>query len=135
MYNIVVTEPAQKDLEDAVSYISNELKNKHAALRLLEQVEKEVRSLSEMPERYKLVEDEILARAGFRFIVIRNYLLFYIVRNDTKTVVVQRFLYARRDWLNILKINELSKSENYLEPAMQIAGLFYVLNPCAIFLS
>ncbi len=112
MYNIVVTEPAQKDLEDAVSYISNELKNKHAALRLLEQVEKEVRSLSEMPERYKLVEDEILARAGFRFIVIRNYLLFYIVRNDTKTVVVQRFLYARRDWLNILKINELSKSEN-----------------------
>lgn len=112
MYNFVVTESAQKDLEDTVSYISNELKNNQAALRLLEQVEKEVGSLSEMPERYKLVEDETLARAGFRFIVIKNYILFYIVRNDTKTVVVQRFLYARRDWLNILKIDALSKTEN-----------------------
>ena len=56
-----------------------------------------------MPERYAVVDDEILSREGFRFILIKNYLLFYVVRKETQTVVIQRFLYARRDWMNILK--------------------------------
>ncbi len=103
MYKIIVTEPAQKDLRDAVSYISNELKNKQAAFNLIDIIEKTINSLTLMPERYAFVDDEILAREGFRFITIKNYLLFYIVRNETETVVIQRFLYARRDWLNILK--------------------------------
>lgn len=103
MYKIIVTEPAQKDLKNTVAYISNELKNKQAAFNLISLVEKNVESLKEMPERYAIVNDEFLAREGFRFIAIKNYLLFYVVHNENKTVVIQRFLYARRDWLSILK--------------------------------
>lgn len=40
MYKIIVTEPAQRDLRDAVSYISNELKNNQAAVNLIDLVEK-----------------------------------------------------------------------------------------------
>ncbi len=105
MYKIIVTDPAHKDLMDAVSYISNELKNKQAAFSLIDLVEETVNSLTNMPERYAVVDDETLAREGFRFITIKNYLLFYIVRKESETVVVQRFLYARRDWSNILKGN------------------------------
>ena len=105
MYKIIVTDPAQKDLRDTVLYISNELKNKQAALNLLNLVEETVKSLTDMPERYAIIDDEILSREGFRFIPIKNYFLFYIVRKDTQTVVIQRFLYARRDWINILKIS------------------------------
>ena len=112
MYKIIVTEPAQKDLVDAVSYISNKIKNKRAAFNLLDLVEENVKSLSTMPERYAVADDEILSREGFRFIPIKNYLLFYIVRKETQTVVIQRFLYARRDWINILKLNTESKIEN-----------------------
>lgn len=103
MYKIVVTDPAQKDLQNAVSYISNELKNKNAALNLVSLVEEKINSLTEMPERYALIDDEILLKEGFRLMKIENYLLFYIVRKESQTVVIQRFLYARRDWLNILK--------------------------------
>ncbi|MGN0528950.1 MAG: type II toxin-antitoxin system RelE/ParE family toxin [Eubacterium sp.] len=103
MYKITVTEPAQRDLAEAITYISKELKNRQAAVNLLNSVDKAVRSLSDMPERYAVIDDEILGAAGFRFIKIKSYLLFYIVRNESKTVVIQRFLYARRDWLNILK--------------------------------
>ena len=35
MYKIIVTAPAQKNLQNAVSYISNELKNKQAHSILL----------------------------------------------------------------------------------------------------
>lgn len=105
MYKIVVTDPAQKDLQNTVSYISNELKNKQAAINLLDLVEDTVKSLTVMPERYAVVDDEILSREGFRFIPIKIYLLFCIVRKNIQTVVIQRFLYARRGWTNILKIN------------------------------
>ena len=102
MYKIIVTAPAQKNLQNAVSYISNELKNKQAAFNLIDLVEETVKSLTDMPERYAVV-DEILSREGFRFIQIKDYLLFYVVRKENQTVVIQRFLYARRDWMNILK--------------------------------
>ena len=102
MYKVVVTRPAQNDLKSAVSYIENDLKNKEAAIQLIKLVEKTVKSLNTMPERYAVIDDEILSREGFRFIPINNYFLFYTVRKKTKTVVIQRFLYARRDWINLL---------------------------------
>ena len=112
MYKIIVTDPAQKDLQKAVSYISNELKNKQAAFNLLDLVEESVKSLTDMPERYAVVDDETLSRESFRFIPIKNYLLFYIVRKETQTVVIQRFLYARRNWMDIIKLNTVIKTEN-----------------------
>lgn len=102
MYKIFVTEAAQNDLKEAADYIANELKNRTAALHLLHMVEKEAYSLSEMPKRYPLIDDEFLKSEGFRFSVINNYLLFYVVRDETKTVVIERFLYARRNWIDML---------------------------------
>lgn len=51
MYKIIVTVPAERDLQDAVLYISNELKNQQTAINLLDLVEKAVNSLTDMPER------------------------------------------------------------------------------------
>ena len=103
MYQIQVTQPAKEDLQSAISYIADQLKNQQAAHNLLSAVEKSIRSLSEMPERFPLIEDEILKREGFRFFRVKNYLVFYTVRHSSNTVVIQRFLYGRRDWLHLLK--------------------------------
>lgn len=103
MYKVVVTKPAEEDLRKAVSYIANDLKNIIAAKNLLNEVETAIKSLSEMPKRYHIVDDELLAIQGIRMVQIKNYLAFYVVREETKSVTVLRFLYARRDWLNILK--------------------------------
>lgn len=78
MYKIIVTAPAQKNLQNAVSYISNELKNKQAAFNLIDLVEETVKSLTDMPERYAVVDDEILSREGFRFIQIKIIFCFML---------------------------------------------------------
>jgi len=103
LYHIDITEPAENDLHDAVKYITEQLLNPSAAERLIDDTEHAVNSLSNMPDRHALVKDEVLARLGFRFIPVNNYLVFYIIREEIKTVVIQRFLYGRRDWVNILK--------------------------------
>ena len=45
---------------------------------------------------------EELANLGLRFLVVHNYIIFYIVREDKKEVTIERFLHSRRDWIHII---------------------------------
>ena len=101
-YSIIVTEPAIEDLQNAVSYIANDLKNQVAAKKFIDESDRIIRSLSEMPERYPVVNDTMLAAQGIRIAQINNYLAFYVIRENTKSVSVLRILHSRRDWMNIL---------------------------------
>ena len=101
-YLIKITEPAERDLQDAVKYIATELKNRTAAERLLDDAGKAIYSLEEMPSRHTLVNDEALAGYGIRVFPVHNYLVFYAIREEIKTVIIERFLYSRRDWVTIL---------------------------------
>ena len=103
MYHIDITEPAEIDMIEAASYIAGQLLNPSAAGRLLDDAETAILSLENMPQRHALVNDEDLARLGIRFIPVNNYLVFYVIREEKQTVVIQRFLYGKRDWVNILK--------------------------------
>ena len=102
MYKIIITELAERDVEQTARYIAKELQNPIAANRLLDDIESAVASLETMPKRYALVKNEDLANLGFRLLVIHNYLIFYIVREDKKTVTIERFLHSRRDWIHII---------------------------------
>jgi len=102
LYHIDITEPAENDILDAANYIAEQLLNPSAALNLVDEAEKAIYSLSDMPQRHALVNDDTLAGLGIRFMPVKNYLVFYAVREEKKTVVIQRFLYGRRDWATIL---------------------------------
>jgi toxin ParE1/3/4 len=55
-----------------------------------------------MPLRNALVADERLAYKGIRKIMVDNYIVFYIVTEENKTVTIIRMLYGRRGWMNLL---------------------------------
>ena len=55
------------------------------------------------PTKYPICNDDFLRVWEIRFVPVNNYLLFYIVREDEKTVYVLRFLYSRRNWQKILR--------------------------------
>ena len=103
MYHIIISEPAEHDIRKAVEYIDEELQNRIAAENFLNDIEKSILSLSDMPLRYPLAADAQLASWGIRVFPVNNYLVFYAVRKKTKTVVIERVLYKRRDWEAILK--------------------------------
>jgi hypothetical protein len=49
------------------------------------------------------VRNDYLANKGFRWLGIKNYMMFYIVDEKREKIYLIRFLYGRRDWMNILK--------------------------------
>jgi plasmid stabilization system protein ParE len=103
MYLVNITGPAEQDIWEAAYYIARELQNRIAAERLLNEIDEAVFSLAEMPLRYALVDDEVLALQGMRSFSVQNYLVFYMVREKSNMVMIERFLYGRRDWAAILR--------------------------------
>ena len=105
MYHVNITEPAEYDMLEAAKYTAKKLQNLQAANRLLDETDDAIFSLEEMPYRYPLVNDDYLASLGMRFIIVRNYVVFNIVREERKTVVVERFIHGTLDWASMLKRN------------------------------
>ena len=101
-YRVDISEPAENDLMDIVKYISSQLSAPETALSMLERIEKAMNALSEMPERYPLVSDELLAQLGYHSLTVKNYVVFFSIDEADKAVEVERILYARRDWMHIL---------------------------------
>ena len=70
-YNIHITDEADHDMNQAVDHIEFSLQNPVAADALMDAVDLAVSSLAHMPERYRLVDDIVLASWGIRFIRIK----------------------------------------------------------------
>ena len=102
-YKIRIVKPAQTEIREIYRYITEQLKNPAAARRLISLIDKEIQSLKENPGRFALVSDPYLASKGYRKIVVRNHLVFFIVREKEQVVSVMRVLYGRRDWMTLLK--------------------------------
>ncbi len=103
MYQVHITERAQRDMESAADYIEYTLLNPTAADELLDAAEETLAGLADMPQRIMLATDEVLAAWGIRFVRVKNYLGFCIIEEEHRIVHVIRFLYMKRDWQAILR--------------------------------
>ena len=107
MYSLNITDIAEEDILNTVKYIADVLKAPIAANNLLDEIERHEKILENTPNIYPFVPDENLAQKGLKFTRIKNYLMFYTIDENEKSVTVIRYLYSRRDWKNILRIKEI----------------------------
>ena len=85
-YEVKITEPAQRQLQEIVRYIAEDLQEKRTAIRMLDTLEKEILSLSTLPNRVALTEEEPWHSAGIRKMPVKNYLVyFWSMRNRIRS--------------------------------------------------
>ena len=101
-YNVYVSDSYQKDLMQIVYYINHSLSAPLTAANFLDMIENTLYDLSSMPHRYVLVSDPYLGKKGFRKCIIKKYILFFTVDEDSKSIHVHRILHSRQNWMNIL---------------------------------
>ena len=94
---IVYTFQAQQDLKNIYEYIAYSLLVPDTARNIYQQIIQNARSLETMPERNPLYKEEPWHSQGVRFIPVKNYLLFYTVSIETRTVSIARILYGGMD--------------------------------------
>jgi plasmid stabilization system protein ParE len=97
-YNVDVLPIARADIADIYNYIS--LDNPNAALRVTEEIMDKIDTLAEFPERCPMVPDNVLARQGYRMLIIESYIAFFkVLKAD---VLVYRVLHGKRDYPQLL---------------------------------
>jgi addiction module RelE/StbE family toxin len=101
-YRVEISEPAENDLRDIVRYIAAQLSAPTTALKMMQTMEDAIAGLEHMPKSYPPVLDDRLQAAGYRKLIVKNYIVFFTIDDGKKIVNVVRVLYTRRDWLHIL---------------------------------
>jgi len=101
-YEVILETTAILDLYGILDYITDVLKAPESAKRVTLSIEEKVMSLSFMPARHPLVNDEPYASMGVRLLSVENYLAFYIIDDMQLEVRVLRILYNRREWQRVL---------------------------------
>ncbi len=97
-YKIKIFPTAKQDLEEVIGYLNT--LSPDAASKYYDLLVEEIASLSKMPERCPKPKDLALAVKGYRYLIVKNYLVFYVIIGDT--VQIRRILYARRDYRALL---------------------------------
>lgn len=101
-YIIHITATAERDIMRAADHIEFNLKNPTAADHLLDVATKQINSLADMPQKFRLVDDPVLASWEIRYVIVNNYLAFYTIDEEKQMVIVVRFLYQKSNWNAIL---------------------------------
>ncbi len=96
-YNVKLVRIAEDDLNEIVMYIASERPS--AAEEVANKIEKNLGLLSKRPLLGRIPKEEELARVGYRYLVVENYLIFY--KLEGKMVYVHRILRGARDYLSL----------------------------------
>lgn len=101
-FHVEYSPEALDDLRAIYSYIAFHLKERETASRQTGRIRREIRALSEMPERYAPVDWEPWASMGMRKLSVDNYVVYYLVEPAKRLVSIVRIFYGGRDIENIV---------------------------------
>jgi len=100
MYSLDVTDSAEEDLDEIISYIADTLNAPKAASNFADEVYDCYDRLEENPYIYEECRDAKLKKESYRRAVIKNYVLLYRISEDDKSVIAHRFFYGGQDYAN-----------------------------------
>jgi plasmid stabilization system protein ParE len=102
MYKLTITELADADLDEIINYIANKLNAPQAATTFANEVDACYNRIQLNPFICEAARDPRLKGEGYRKAVIKNYVMLYKVFLESEEVVVYRFFYGRRDYINLI---------------------------------
>ena len=109
MFKLIFSKFYKRDVDSSYNYIKNNLEAPMAANKLIKETLEKLNKIKENPYIRPLVQDKYLASLGYRSINVKNYMIFYIIGDENKQIKIIRFLYNKRNWINILKENTIEE--------------------------
>lgn len=103
MYEITYLPIAKQDITDIILYISDWLKAPKAAMDLLDALDHSISLLREFPYAHKIYRPVRTLEEDYRMLPVKNYAVFYVVREQEKIVEIHRVIYAKMDLTKLIK--------------------------------
>lgn len=96
-YTVKITQQAQEQIREIVSYIRFTLQAPETAMKMLDTLQEEIASLDQFPNRVPLTEEEPWHSQGIHKFPVKNYLVYFWVDEKTKKVQIIGAVYGRKD--------------------------------------
>ena len=93
---------SRRDLDDIFDYITNELENPSAARDTVAAILDRAEDLESFPFVGSIVEGLSFTSDEYRFLGVKNYLIFYRV-TETE-IFIDRILFAKREYHTLLNL-------------------------------
>lgn len=105
-YSYQFTKSAKNDLEQILYYIKIDLGNPTAAFSFINKFQEAVSNIQLFPNSCPKVINKFLSESIIKSIIIRkklisNYVLYYSVNDNLKSIIILRIVFNHRDTLTI----------------------------------
>lgn len=101
--NVLMTETAIADFKKIALDILDVSKDAETAAKFVGELKAEVGRLADFPQAGALPDDRNLVCQGYRFLVHKDYLIFYTFEEGSGTVYVKAAFNAKRDYKRVLR--------------------------------
>lgn len=102
-YNVKISEIAEQDLENIISYLRYDLAGDIIADKYKILFKQELKKLENIAESMPVLDKKLTGFENIRKINVRNYIIFYNVDEINDEVFVVRIGHAFMDWEKYLK--------------------------------
>lgn len=83
-FRVRYTDTAKQDLREIAIYIAEQSKEKETAKRFVNELREKTKVLETFPESGAVPNDRVLKIQGYRFLVHKDYLIFYHYNKQEK---------------------------------------------------
>ena len=101
-YKVELSVQAKNDYKSIIRYIKYKLLEPTIAEKYAELIKNELNGLEYQPQKFSVIDYDIIKKYNFRKLIIKNYIAFYRIKKKKKIVNVERILYGGTDWKNKL---------------------------------
>lgn len=102
-YIVEISETAEKDLENIISYLRYTLAGDIIADKYKILFKQGLKDLENVEGNMPILDEKLTGHKNIRKITIRNYIIFYVVNEELNKVFVVRIGHTFMDWEKYLK--------------------------------
>lgn len=95
IFSIVIPETPKRDILAIAGYIKKVLRAPFAAINTVDRIEEQIQKLELFPLRHPQYRNKYWVGEPVRFISINNFIIFYIVKEKERTVIIYRVAYGK----------------------------------------
>ena len=96
-WKIVYSAQAVEDLKSIYEYIAYELLVPDTAAKFIKRIMEMINTLDDMPMKYCVYDKEPWKSKKLRYLIAEKYIIFYLPKEEAKTVNIVRIIYGGRD--------------------------------------
>ena len=102
-WQVIMTDTAKNDLREIALGIYEISGSLDTAVGFVTELEEQCKILSTLPETGALPKDYVLKALGYRYLVHKHYLVFYIIDSVEQKVIIHAFFNEKLDYFRYMR--------------------------------